>query len=156
VARHHSHHHVAPHPHGVSWWIPVAVLGGVLVLAAVVVWVRRRLRSARDARLPPDQRVVRAWDVALAALRRRGVGRGVEETPGEYAARVRTLERDMAQPIEADAVADLAALVEVACYTSRPCTPGQAADAHALASTIVATNRRHRRRRRATPHPVPD
>jgi hypothetical protein len=157
VPRHHSHHHVAPHHHGVSWWIPVAVLGGVLVLAAVVIWVRRRLRTARDARLPPDQRVVRAWDVALVALRRRGMGRGVEETPGEYAARVWTLERDMAQPIEAEAVADLAALVEVACYTSAPCTPGQAADAHALASTIVATNRRHRRRgRRTTPHPAPD
>jgi hypothetical protein len=157
VPRHHSHHHVAPHHHGVSWWIPVAVLGGVLVLTAVVIWIRRRLRAARDARLPPDQRVVRAWDVALVALRHRGVGRSLEETPGEYAARVRSLERDMAQPIEAEAVADLAALMEVACYTSRPCTPGQAADAHALASTIVATNRRHRRRRRrTTPHPVPD
>jgi hypothetical protein len=152
---HHHRHHAAPHHHGVSWWIPAAVLGGVLVLTAVVLWVRRRLLSARDARLPPDQRVVRAWEVALSALRRRGVGRRVEETPGEYAARVRSLERDMAQPIEAEAVADLADLVEVACYTSRPCTPGQAADAHALASTIVATNRRHRRRR-PTPHPAPD
>jgi hypothetical protein len=155
--RHHIHH-AAPHHHGVSWWIPGAVLVGLLVLAAVVIWVRRRLRSARDARLPPDQRVVRAWDVALLALRRRGVGRRVEETPGEYATRVRSFERDLAQPIEAEAVADLAALVEVACYTSRPCTPGQAADAHALASTIVATNRRHRRPRgrRPTPHPAPD
>jgi hypothetical protein len=153
---HHGRHHVVPHHHGVSWWIPVAVLGGVLVLTALVLWVRRRLLAARDARLPPDQRVVRAWDVALVALRRRGVGRGLEETPGEYAARVRSLERDMDQPVEAEAVADLAALVEVACYTSGPCTPGQAADAHALASTIVATNRRHRRRRRPTPHPVPD
>jgi transglutaminase-like putative cysteine protease len=155
---HHGHHHVAPRHHGVSWWIPVAVLGGVLVLTALVLWVRRRILAARDARLPPDQRVVRAWDVALVALRRRGVGRGLEETPGEYAARVRSLERDMDQPVEAEAVADLAALVEVACYTAAPCTPGQAADAHALASTIVATNRRHRRRRRrrATPHPVPD
>jgi hypothetical protein len=153
---HHHSHHVAPHRHGVSWWIPVAVLGGVLVLAALVIWVRRRLRAFRDARLPPDQRIVRAWDVALLALRRRGVGRRVEETPGEYAARVRSFEQDMAQPIEAEAVADLAALVEVACYAPRPCTPGQAADAHALASTIVATNRRHRRRRRPSAHPVPD
>jgi hypothetical protein len=150
VPRHHSHH-AAPQHHGVSWWIPAAVLGGLLVLTAVVIWVRRRLRVARDARLPPDQRVVRAWDVALLALRRRGLGRRVEETPGEYAARVQSLERDMAQPIEAEAVADLAALVEMACYTSRPCTPGQAADAHSLASTIVATNRRHRRTR---PHPT--
>jgi len=167
-APHHHVHHVAHHHHGVSWWIPVAVVVGVLVLAAVVLWIRRRLRAARDARLPPDQRVVRAWDVALVALRRRGVGRRVEETPGEYAARVQALELepevegDMAQPIEAEAVAvagadlvALAALVEVACYTSRPCTPGQAADAHALASSIVAANRRHRRRRRGRPTPHP-
>ena len=132
------------------------MVGGLLVLAALVMWVRRRLRAARDARLPPDQRVVRAWDVALVALRRRGLGRRVEETPGEYAARVQSLERDAAQPIEAEAVADLAALVELACYTSGPCTPGQAADAHDLSSTIVAANRRHRRRRRrVTPHEAP-
>jgi hypothetical protein len=160
VPRHHVHHAVHHH-HGATWWIPVAVVGGVLVLAALVLWIRRRLRAARDARLPPDQRVVRAWDVALMALRRRGVGRRVAETPGEYAARIRSLEWDMAQPIEAEAAADLAALaalVEEACYTPRPCTPGQAADAHALASSIVAANRRHRRRRgrRPTPHPAPD
>ena len=47
---------------------------------------------------------------------------------------------------EADAVADLAGLVELACYTPRPCTPTQAAHAQALASTIVAANRSHRRR----------
>ena len=100
--------------------------------------------------------MVRAWDVALVALRRRGLGRRVEETPGEYAARVQSLEPAAAQPVEAGAVAELAALVEVACYTSGPCTPGQAAEAHDLASTIVAANRRHRPRRpRATPHEAP-
>ena len=155
-----THHHAAaPHRHpGFAWWIPVVVVAGLLVLAAVLALIRRRLRTLRDARLPPDQRVVRAWDVALVALRRRGVGRRVEETPGEYAARVQSLESDPTQPMEAEAeaVANLAALVEVACYTSRPCTPGQAADAHALASTIVAANRRHRRpRRRPTPHEPP-
>jgi transglutaminase-like putative cysteine protease len=155
VPHHHvHHHHAARHGRGFPWWIPGAVVGGLLVLALVVLLVRRRVRAYRDARLPPDQRVVRAWDVALSALRRRGIGRRVEETPGEYAVRVQSLERKGAQPVEAAAVADLAALaalVELACYTSRPCTPGQAADAHALASTIVAANRRHRRRR-PTPH----
>ena len=156
VPPHHSHHATSHRHGGATWWIPVAVVGGLLVLAALVLWVRRRLRAARDARLPPDQRVVRAWDVALVALRRRGLGRRVEETPGEYAARVQSLERDAAQPIEAEAVVDLAALVELACYTSGPCTPGQAADAHDLSSTIVAANRRHRRRRRrVTPHEAP-
>jgi transglutaminase-like putative cysteine protease len=156
VPAHHSHHAASRGHGGAWWWIPVAVVGGLLVLAALVRWVRRRLRAARDARLPPDQRVVRAWDVALVALHRRGLGRRVEETPGEYAARVQSLEPEAAQPIEAGAVADLAALVEVACYTSGPCTPGQAAEAHDLASTIVAANRRHRRRRpRVTPHEAP-
>ena len=131
----------------------MAVVGGLLVLALVVRCVRRRLRSARDARLPPDQRVVRSWEVALSALRHRGMGQRVEETPGEYAARVRRVEQDAAQPIEAEAVADLAALVELACYTSRPCTPLQADDSHVLASRIVAANRRHHRRRRSRPDP---
>jgi hypothetical protein len=50
-------------------------------------------------------------------------------------------------PIEAEAVATLAALVELACYTARPCTPAQVDDARALAARIVATNRSHRRYR---------
>ncbi len=41
------------------------------------------------------------------------------------------------QTVKADAVTDLAGLVELACYTPRPCTPTQATHAHALASTIV-------------------
>jgi transglutaminase-like putative cysteine protease len=150
---HHQAHHAARHHHGLEWWIPLAVVGGLLVLALVVRWVRRRLRAARDARLPPDQRVVRSWEVALLALRHRGMGQRVEETPGEYAVRMRALERDAAQPIEAEAVADLAALVELACYTSRPCTPLQADDSHLLATRIVAANRRHHRRRRSRPDP---
>jgi hypothetical protein len=59
---------------------------------------------------------------------------------------VRVVEQTSAQPMEADAVANLAALVELACYTPRPCTPAQVADAHTLANRIVATNRSHRRR----------
>ena len=156
---HHGHHHVAPRHHGVSWWIPVAVLGGVLVLTALVIWVRRRLLAARDARLPPDHaRRARLGRRARGAAAP-GCGAGPRGDPGRIHGTRAVLERDMAQPVEAEAVADLAALVEVACYTSAPCTPGQAADAHALASTIVATNRRHRRRRPrrlVTPHPVPD
>jgi hypothetical protein len=97
---------------------------------------------------------VRSWDIALGALRRRGLGRRSEETPGEYVARLRALDHDDAGSVEdgtvaeAAALEDLAALVELACYTPGPCTPGQAADAHALASTIVVANRRHLRRRR--------
>jgi hypothetical protein len=45
-------------------------------------------------------------------------------------------------------VANLAALVELACYTPRPCTPAQATDAGALATRIVEANRSHRHRRR--------
>jgi hypothetical protein len=157
VHHHHHRHHVARPRSGFPWWIPGVVLGGLAVLTLIVLVARRRIRVLRDARLPPDQRVVRAWDVALLALRRRGIGRRVEETPGEYAARVQSLEQGDAPPVEADAVTELAALVELACYTSRPCTPGQAADAHALATTIVAANRRHRRRRRKPrPHEAPN
>jgi transglutaminase-like putative cysteine protease len=140
--------HPAHHGQGGQWWIPAVVVGGVLVAALLVLVLRRRIRAARDARLPPDQRVVRAWDVALLALRRRGLGRRSEETPGEYAARVQALEQSAPQPLEAAAVAELAALVELACYTPWPCTPGQAVDAQALATTIVAANRRHRPHRR--------
>jgi hypothetical protein len=154
--RHHTHA-VVRH-HGVQWWIPGVVLLGLLALTPVVMLVIRRRRSIRDSRLPPDQGVVRSWDIALGALRRRGLGRRADETPGEYVARVRASDRDAAGSIEDDtqaeaeaeaaALEDLAALVELACYTPGPCTPGQAADAHALASTIVVANRRHLRRRR--------
>jgi transglutaminase-like putative cysteine protease len=131
---------------GSSWWIPVVVVVGLLLLAAVAMLPWRRRRARAEAALPPDQRVVRAWERALGALRRKGLTRRAEETPGEYAARVRLVEHDSAVPIEADAVTHLAALVELACYTPRPCTPAQATDAHALAARIVEANRSHRRR----------
>jgi hypothetical protein len=130
----------------VAWWIVALIPAGLLLLAAAALWVVRRQRSVRDASLQPGQKVVRAWDHALVGLRRAGVARRAEETPAEYVVRVRAAEQTSAQRLEADAVADLAALVEQACYTPRPCTPGQAAQAWALASTIVATNRSHRRR----------
>jgi hypothetical protein len=102
--------------------------------------------------LADDQRVVRDWEHALAALRRQGVARRNEETPAEYAARVRLAEEASPQSMEADAVAKLAALVELACYTPRPCTPGQADQARLLSSTIVEGNRSHRRRERLDAH----
>jgi hypothetical protein len=107
-----------------------------------------------EAKLAPDQKVVRAWERALGSLRRTGVARREQETPSEYLARVRAAEQTSGQSMEADAVANLAALVEQACYTPRPCTPGQAAEARALASTIVAANRPHRRR--AASHAIRD
>jgi transglutaminase-like putative cysteine protease len=132
---------------GVAWWaVMAAVLAGLLLLGGAAVWIVRRRRSVRQASLQPGQRVVRAWEHALAGLRRAGVAHRVEETPAEYVVRVRAAEQASAQRLEADAVADLAALVEQACYAGRPCTPGQAAQAWTLASTIVAANRSHRRR----------
>ncbi len=82
----------------------------------------------------------------MVALRRQGLARRSDETPAEFAVRVRLAEGSTAETVKADAVADLAGLVELACYTPRPCTPSQAAHAHTLASTIVAANRSHRRR----------
>jgi hypothetical protein len=122
----------------------------LLVLGSIAVWAVRRRRAAHEAALPPDARVVRAWERALVALRRQGLARRPDETPAEYAARVRGTgdSTDGNVEAEADAVANLAGLVELACYTPRPCTPAQAGQAHALASTIVAAQRSHRRRRR--------
>jgi transglutaminase-like putative cysteine protease len=138
------------------WWIPVVVAVGLLLLAASAILALRRRRASAEAALLPDQRVVRAWERALGALGRSGLSRRAEETPAEYAARVRSVEDTSALPVEADAVANLAALVELACYTPRPCTPAQATDAHALANRIAEANRSHRsrnrRRRRQAQH----
>jgi MYXO-CTERM domain-containing protein len=147
-----AHHHPARHrgsngpKSGSSWWIPVVVVVALLLLAAAGILAWRRRRALAETALAPDQRVVRAWERALGALHRSGLSRGAEETPGEYAARVRLVEDDSAVPIEADAVSHLAALVELACYTPRPCTPAQADDAQVLATRIVEANRSHRRR----------
>jgi hypothetical protein len=140
------------HTHGsgsaFAWWTLAVVVAGLLVLGSLAVWAVRRRRVAREAALPPDARVVGAWERALVALRRQGLARRPDETPAEYAARVRGTGDAAAGSVEADAVAHLAGLVELACYRSRPCTPAQAGQAHALASTIVAAHRPRRRRRR--------
>jgi hypothetical protein len=138
----------------VTWWIPAAIVAGLLLLAGVVAGAVRRRRFVVVGRLAPDEKVVRAWEHALGSLRRTGLARREQETPSEYVARVRTAERTSAQSMEADAVANLAVLVEQACYTPRPCTPGQAAEARTLASTIAAANRSHGRR--ARPHAIAD
>jgi transglutaminase-like putative cysteine protease len=150
VTTHHSgraHHPGARHSAGVGWWV-WALIGLVFLLAAVaaVLWLVRRRRAVREAALLPDERVVNDWEWALGELQRNGLSRHAEETPGEYASRVQSAEPTLAQPVEADAVAQLAALVELACYTPRSCTPGQVDEAHRLASVIVTTNRSHRRR----------
>jgi len=145
-----------------------AGLLGLIVLALVVLGLVRLRRALKAAKLPPDQQVVRSWERALRALRRQGLGRRNEETPAEFAARVQTAgghatAQTDAQATtepgaeEAAALARLAVLVELACYAPQPCTPGDATDARALASSIVVANRRHRRRRRLRPsgsHPV--
>ena len=141
------HPHAGAPPGGLRWWVYVIVGAGLVGLIGLATWWWRRRRASLEAALPPDQRVVRAWERALGALQRKGLARRAEETPGEYAARMQVAEH-ASLPIEAEAVATLAALVELACYTARPCTPAQAADAHALAARIVSTNRSHRRRHR--------
>jgi hypothetical protein len=124
------------------------------LLGCIAVWAWRRRRAALETALLPDARVVRAWEQALVALRRQGLPRRPDETPAEYAARVHVAEGSTSQAVEADAVANLAGLVELACYTPRPCTPAQATHAHVLAATIVRANRSHRRRRaRHQPEP---
>jgi transglutaminase-like putative cysteine protease len=153
------HHHRARSHGGWIWWMAGVVVAAVLVLTPPVLWLVRRRRARHEVRLPPDQRVVRSWERALLALRRQGLDRRSEETPGEYATRVQQRQREAPDPLEADAVAHLAhlaALVELACYAPEPCTLDQAVEAGTLASSIVETNRRHRRRprRRPTSHPT--
>ena len=147
--RHGSRRHpTVPGHHGLNLWVLVLAVVAALVVLALLLWALRHRRTAAEARLDPDQRVVRAWEHALLALRHRGLSRQAGETPGEYADRMSAVEGSSSEPVEADAVAHLAELVELACYTSRPCSPMQADQARALASTIVATNRPHRGRRR--------
>lgn len=143
---HHSRPAV-PGRHGTPYWILAVVLAGLLVLVALVVGVWRRRLSALEALLPEDLRVVRAWERATDGLRRRGMPRRIDETPAEYAARIAAAEKGAARSMEADALAHLAALVEMACYTPRPSTPGQADRAQDLAAAIVTANRPHDRRR---------
>jgi transglutaminase-like putative cysteine protease len=154
---HHHHSHVARPQGGWRWWMAGVIVAGLVVLTLLALWVRRIFRARKEARLPPDQRVVRSWERALGALRRQGLGRRTEETPGEYAIRVQMVDHQTtespgaAESSEAEAVTRLAELVELACYSAQPCTPDQAAAAQRLASSVVEANRghlRHRRRRR--------
>jgi hypothetical protein len=132
------------------WWLVLAAIA-VLLLAVVALWAWRRRHEVREAALGPDERVVQAWDRAVLALRRQGVTRRPDETPAEFAVRVRGTDVANQGHAEADAVADLAGLVELACYTPRPCTSTQATQAQAFASTIVGASRSHRRRDRRQP-----
>ena len=106
--------------------IPAAVVG-VLVLAAPRWWCwpppgarRRRRRPAPDPISgwcgPGSTR----WWRCAAGASRTGRGRRRASTPAGCSRR-RALD---GEPVEAEAVAELAALVELACYTSGPCSPG--------------------------------
>jgi hypothetical protein len=115
--------------------------------------LRHLVRVRKEGRPPPDHRVVRA-------LRRQGLGRRVEETPGEYAARVQMVGGEAGESSETEAEAEteaVARLAELAGYAPRPCMPDEARDAQALAAAVVEVKRRyrrHRRRRRRVSHAV--
>jgi transglutaminase-like putative cysteine protease len=133
--------------HGLSLWIWLLVLLALLTVATLAGLAWRRRGPAQQVGLQADQRVVRSWERALGALRRTGLARRTGETPGEFARRVADSESASSLAVGSDAVTQLAALVELACYTPRPCTPGQVDHAHSLASMVVDANRRHRRSR---------
>jgi hypothetical protein len=118
-------------------------LGAVAVLSVGVAWTIRRRRGPDDEALPPDQRIVRAWERAQRGLRRHGLGRTASETPEEFAARLAQLEQRSSRHVGADAVGQLAALVDLACYTPRPCTAGQAELAWGCAASVIQVNRHH-------------
>jgi transglutaminase-like putative cysteine protease len=127
---------VTPTPTGGFPWLLVLVL--VLVLGALgatgtVLWRRRGGRGIGGS---PNQGVVLAWERAQRALRRRGLARRPAETPGEYAARLEALEQRTDRRVGAEVVAQLARLVEQACYTPWPCTPEQARSAQGWAASL--------------------
>jgi hypothetical protein len=125
-----------------TWlWIALALAG---VGAMLWVLLRRgwRIGKRDDDTLPPDQRIVRAWERAHQSLRRRGLGRRPAETPGEYAARLGLFEQRATRRIGSGAVAELVALVELACYRPIPCTVTEAEAARTHASVVIAANRR--------------
>jgi transglutaminase-like putative cysteine protease len=127
--------------------LPVLLLVALVAAAAAGAILYRR-RGADRAGLPPDQRIVGAWERAHQVLRRHGLGRRPAETPAEYATRLRAWERQSARRVGADALGRLAALVELACYTPGPCTPGQADAALGCAAAVAAAQHRRRRRHR--------
>ena len=127
--------------HATAIW-PDLLIGVAIALALGGAWLLvRRRRGAADGGLP-DQRVVGAWELAQRTLRRRGVTRRPAETPGEFAARLARLEGQRQRPLGAEALGQLAALVELACYTPWPCTPDQAQAARSWADAVARTTRR--------------
>ncbi len=76
--------------HGSAWWAVLVVLPcRPRCSPALAVWARRRRRAVHEAALGADERVVRAWERAVVALRRQGLARRPDETPAEFAVRVR-------------------------------------------------------------------
>jgi transglutaminase-like putative cysteine protease len=131
-------------PGGSSWWIVpvIVVVAAALASGAFIVWRRRNART--DVGASPDQRIVREWNRAQLALRRRGLGPRAAETPLEYAARVERYERRAASRVGAEALGRLAHLVQLACYMPQPCTAGEAEAARGLAAEVREANRRGR------------
>ncbi len=138
-----SHHGVsAPSHGGIAWWMILLIVAAVVALAGLALRLFRRRRAvASEHDLNADQRIVRAWERAHHALRTTGLPPRRGETAAEYAARVLATEPGLPQPVNAESLAELAALVELACYTPSPCTADQAEDAEALAAGIVAATR---------------
>ena len=106
--------------------------------------------AARSARPLSDP--TSGWcgpgNAPLVALRRRGLSRRPEETPAEYRARVRRAEERATRRSRRVPWPTWPDWSSWRATRPGPCTPTQAAHAHALASTIVAANRSHRRRGR--------
>jgi len=88
---------------------------------------------------------VRTWERVLAALARGGVRRQASETPREFAARLRApgppapgTHAGPPPPGPVEALAELADMVEAACYDERISTAAQVERAHELATAALA------------------
>ena len=147
-----GHHRPAPvtHRHGSNVLVLIILLVALALLILIGLRELRRRREMALRKLGSDTQVVRAWERAIASLRRLGLSRRTGETPYEYVARVSQVSVASDHHVDVTALSQLAELVEQACYTPDPCTPQQAGDAWRLATMVSGTPRTHRRAPRVT------
>ncbi len=106
---------------------------GTAVAAVLVLLLRPSLRRSRG--LPPRDAVLSAYAFLLRVLARKGLKRGLSETPREFARRAR-------QTLDWAEIDELSALVEEALFTPRGVTVDGAAAARRL-EAVLATRPRH-------------
>jgi transglutaminase-like putative cysteine protease len=141
------------------WWIGGWIFtAGLVVTGMVGAVLHRRRRTGGRSGGPADDDVVRAWELAQRSARRVGLEHRRAETPAEYATRILERRSEVLTEVRSDglmetaevvlALADLAGLVERACYAPGMCSTSEVDQADVLAHRVVVTVRRCRRQLR--------